>query len=193
MENKVGLSVAHYPKKAGARFRGFSEHYESMVWVLLVQRALESLGVEVVIAPIGELKGKVAWLNKQHVDVALEIHFNGSVNPEVNGSETLYYPGSKRGKRFASIVHSSYEIFMCNKDRGVKEGWYRMDRPFVADYPGDKEGDEMPDYFLKKTNCPALILEPDFISQIQNISEKRFTACVKIAEGIIQFLESEDG
>lgn len=193
MSHKVGLSVAHYPKRVGATSCGFSEHYESEVWTLLVKKALEGRGVEVVVAPVGGLTSKVAWLNKQNVDVALEIHFNGSVNPKVSGCETLYYPGSKKGARFASIVHSCYEVFMGNKNRGVKEGWYRMDRPHVVDYPEDKEGDEKPDYFLKKTNCPALILEPDFISQIENITKKRFTASAKIAQGILQFLEAEDG
>lgn len=193
LTNKVGLSIAHYPKKVGAEFCGFSEHYESEVWTFLVKKALEAQGVEVVIAPIGGLKKKVAWLNKQNVDVALEIHFNGSLNPEINGCETLFYPGSKKGERLASIVHSCYKIFMCNRDRGVKEGWHLMDYPQVVDYPGDENGDETPDYFLKKTNCPALILEPDFISQISNITEKRFIACVKIAQGIIQFLEMDNG
>lgn len=193
MTRLVGLSVAHFPAKVGADFCGFNEHNESKVWVMLVEAALKKLGVEVVVPPIGGLRSKVDWLNKRHPTVAVEIHFNGSVNPDVAGCETLYYPNSKKGAVFASTVHTAYRRSMANKDRGVKEGWYRMDRPMIVDYVGDVDGDEMPDYFLKKTNCPALILEPDFIAQVNNIASKRFIACDKIARGILNYLETLDG
>lgn len=193
MTRLVGLSVAHYPRKVGADFCGFNEHNESKVWVLLVEQALRELGVDVVSAPVGGLRDKVAWLNGHNPLVAVEIHFNGSVNPTISGCETLFYPGSKKGLILANTVHRAYKDVMGNRDRGVKEGWYRMDRPMIVDYAGDVEGDETPDYFLKKTNCPAIILEPDFIAQVSNITTKRFDACIKIAKGIQTYLETLDG
>lgn len=193
MSNLVGLSVAHFPKKAGADFCGFNEHNESKVWMLLVQLALKELGIDSVIAPVGGLRSKVAWLNGHNPAVAVELHFNGSVNPTVAGCETLFYPGSKKGRVFANTVHRVYKDAMGNRDRGVKEGWFRMDRPTIVDYAGDVDGDEIPDYFLAKTNCPALILEPDFIAQVNNITSRRFEASEAIAKGIKIYLESRDG
>ena len=192
MSKLVGLSVAHFPGKAGADFCGFNEHNESKVWVLLVQRALKNMGIQVVTAPVGGLRDKVAWINAHNCAVAMELHFNGSVNPTVAGCETLYCPGSANGQALANTVHSMYQTTMGNRDRGIKEGWYRMDRPMIVDYAGDVDGDENPDYFLAKTNCPALILEPDFIAQVNNITTKRFDACTKIAEGIYKYLETLD-
>lgn len=64
-----------------------------------------------------------------------------------------------------------------------------MDRPYIEDYPGDIEGDEKPNFFLQYTNCPAVILEPDFVSQLVNIAEKEDSACIAIAESIFNYLE----
>ena len=64
-----------------------------------------------------------------------------------------------------------------------------MDSPHQIDYDGDIEGDETVDYFLRKTNCPAIIVEPDFISQIKTITEKRCGGATMIALGIIKYLE----
>lgn len=189
----IGLSVAHYRRSPGASFYGFNEFNESRVWTLLVKQALESLGHPAVEVPTGDLYSKVSWINKNKINVVLEIHFNSSSNPSVQGCETLYCPGSKKGKRLAELVHSSFAPFMGNKNRGIKEGWYRMDSPGVKDYAEDVEGDEVIDYFLKKTGCPAIILEPEFIAQIGNICDRRFVACTKIAQGVINYLEALDG
>ncbi|RLA43134.1 MAG: hypothetical protein DRR06_12855 [Gammaproteobacteria bacterium] len=177
MTKVIALSIAHNPTAAGADYHGFNEHNESVVWTWLVKSHLEELGYSVVIAPVGGLKQKVAYINKMVACVAIEIHFNGSSNPRVNGCETLYCPGSTNGKRFADTVQTAYAIFMGNKNRGIKEGWYKMEVGGVADY------------FLRKTKCPALILEPEFISQIHNITSKRFIASNKIADGIAEYVE----
>jgi hypothetical protein len=73
-------------------------------------------------------------------------------------------------------------------DRGAKEGWYKMDRPGVIDFYGDEDGDEMPDYFLRKTNCPALILEPEFIQQYGHIKNSRKVGTQAIAAAIQETL-----
>lgn len=174
---RVGLSVAHTSRSSGASSCGFTEHEESKVWILLVEKALQDSGVELFVAPLGTLSKKVKYLNSLHLDMAVEIHFNGSTSKKVGGCETLYYPTSREGKRLAKKVHSCYQPAMGNKDRGIKEGWYRM-----------RVGGT-PDYFLRRTNCPAIILEPEFISQIGNITKRRFAACEKIAEGIFSYLE----
>ena len=80
-------------------------------------------------------------------------------NPKTGPTMTLYYPGSVKGKALASSVNSSVGLVLNSRNRGVKEGWYRMDRPGVEDYQGDVDGDENIDYFLAQTTCPAIIFE----------------------------------
>ncbi|MCK5787944.1 MAG: N-acetylmuramoyl-L-alanine amidase [Chlamydiia bacterium] len=184
----IVLSKAHYPEKAGASYKGVTEHKLSIKWIGDLHRMLMLLGYDVRIAPVGGLTSKVEFINNLNADLALEIHFNGSSNPNVSGVETLYCPNSKKGKVLAQIVHEKYAPTMRCKDRGIKEGWYKMDRPGVEDYPGDIDGDEIADYFLRKTNCPAIILEPDFISQYDNINLKQELACSEIVKGINKYI-----
>jgi hypothetical protein len=58
------------------------------------------------------------------------------------------------------------------RDRGAKEGWYQMN---------PQKG---PDYFLKATNCTALILEPEFIEHRDRIVGKREDGARAIADAI---------
>ena len=115
---------------------------------------------------------------------ALEIHFNSAAVPGVKGSETLYAPGSQRGSKIARIVQC-HLAKQYPPNRGIKEGWYRMDRPGVIDYAGDTEGDEIIDYFLRKTKCPALIVEPEFIQNHRKITSTRLDGITQLAEGLI--------
>ena len=64
-----------------------------------------------------------------------------------------------------------------------------MDRPGIEDYPGDVEGDEKPDYFLKATKPVALILEPEFIHNRSAIETNRDAACKALAGGILKAVE----
>lgn len=175
---RVGLSYAHHPDKPGACYQGHCEHEESIIWTNHVAGVLEQFNCSIVMAPVGGLRNKVNHLNNQAVNAAVEIHFNGSPDPRVKGCETLYCPGSVKGEQLADSVHKRYSSFMINPDRGVKEGWYQM-----------KKGGTI-DYFLRATICPAIIIEPDFISQIENIQECRRDATTQIAIGILDFVES---
>jgi hypothetical protein len=75
------------------------------------------------------------------------------------------------------------------KNRGVKEGWYKMDRPGVKDYDGDVDGDENPDYFLAKTRPVSLILEPEFMQQLETIQSCREAACRAVCDAIYQLAD----
>lgn len=185
----VVLSRAHYPTRPGAGYKGVYEHELSVDWCDCVMNELTGMGILAMLAPIGTLESKVFFVNGQGADIAIEIHFNGSSNPKVAGVETLYCPGSKKGKEFAGVIHKHYAPIMDCRDRGIKPGWYKMDKPGVIDYPGDIDGDENKDYFLVETNCPTLILEPDFMSQLDNIYDKQDDACRAIALGVAEYLE----
>lgn len=167
------ISAGHHRLAPGAAWKGFVEHDEALVWVKLLLGVLPNA----LAVPAGTLPQKVRWINREAstTDLAIEVHFNAAV-PSAHGSETLYCPGSRRGEELAEKVQDCLAAFF-HPDRGHKEGWYRMDRPGWVDFPGDKPGDEVPDYFLHETRCTALIIEPDFIYRAELIRSMRAACC----------------
>jgi hypothetical protein len=137
------------------------------------------------LVPTGILKNKVNFINGRIMngDVAIEIHFNAARdvdnNPVGHGCETLYYPGSVRGKLLAEKCQEALSSIYL-PDRGVKEGWYRMNP------------DNGPDFFLAKTKCAAVIIEPEFVHRSEIITSVRDEAIVSLAAALKGF-EKEDG
>ncbi len=177
------LSAGHHPKAKGAQYNGFNEHDEAVLWV---DELAMQLGSDALIVPTGLLREKVAFINSHNCDAAIEVHFNSAIidgKPVGRGCETLYYPKSSKGKHLAQIIQRSIAP-MYFPNRGIKEGWYRMDVPGRVDYHGDVEGDEKPDYFLAKTKCPAVIIEPDFVHNSGAIRKHRKAACEAIANAL---------
>ena len=166
------LSAGHYPGKPGACFEGFCEFDEAERWIKEVKSHLSD--EEALLVPPGTLKTKVAFINARHPALAVEIHFNSAVNARGehvgDGSLCLYYPGSKVGKQYAERLQYCVEPVFGKSWDGVMEGWYRMDKKYG------------PDFFLAKTNCPAVIVEPQYIHRKENIIEYREAACFNIAE-----------
>lgn len=176
------VSAGHHPDARGAGFKGFYEYPETKYWVDGVMAHLSSLALPV---PTGKLGQKVDFINQQpEVDMAVEIHFNQTPNglpsnaKKWSGALTLYMPGSTKGKQLAEAVQFELEGIYGRHWHGVAEGWYRMDK---------KNG---PDYFLSKTKCPAIIIEPEFIFRKELIQETREEACKGIANGILKTLEA---
>lgn len=167
---KIALSIGHYKDKTGAVFESFNEYEEATKWVKLIHQQLPD---KTVLVPTGHLRDKVIFINSlSSIKFAVEIHFNSfyfqGIVPKGNGSETLYYPGSITGEDYAQRIQKHLgNLFAPN--RGIKEGWYQMDK------------DKGVDYFLKETKCPALILEPEFIHNKHDIIQKRDTACLLLA------------
>lgn len=178
----IALSAGHNPEKPGACFEGNCEHAEAVAWVANISHELNKLKVPNFIVPTGTLTEKVQAINARHAKAAVEIHFNMNL-PGTRGCETLYHPGSKKGRLIASTINSPLASFF-SPNRGIKEGWYKMDVPGVKDYDGDVEGDESIDYFLRATNCPAVIVEPDFISSIDRIRSMQPIGCSVIADAL---------
>ncbi len=182
------LSAGHFPEDPGACFQGFCENGEAVLWVKLIHDCL-SAAFPVVIAPSVWLGDKVRWINdyRPKPKLVAEIHFNSDASRKGKGSETLYYPRSIKGQKIAQIVQDSVASFFP-PNRGIKEGWYRMDKPGHIDYPGDVEGDEKVDYYLKKTNYPAIIVEPEFIHNKTTILAARDETCEVIAHALYDTL-----
>jgi len=182
------VSAGHHEGAQGASWNGRSEWPQAVMWRNLIMTYLGDLGESV---PSGLLRDKVEYINAANAVCAIEIHFNSAkINGEHvgRGCETLYYPGSVSGQVLANYVHAAL-VKDFTPDRGIKGGWYRMDQPGVVDYDGDVDGDEKIDYFLRKTNCPAIILEPDFIHRWDLIEHHRAHCCMGIAIQLKNLLE----
>ena len=197
---RVAISAGHNPDAQGAKVRDPSDRNKEVTeydytvpWQAELIRQLNELETvdHLYIRPqfveTGGLKHKVEQINKAKCDLAIEIHFNAGA--KTNGCETLFAPDSVLGKDWAKIVHGHLQRAMGNKNRGIKEGWYKMDQPGVVDYAGDVDGDEQPDYFLAKTRMPALILEPEFMWEIQNAEDKMVEACAGLVVAINDIAE----
>lgn len=195
------LSAGHWPKATGAQYGEVKEHDLAVEWVSELAAMFEAKRELVLLVPTGPLAvykdkkmtgGKVFWINAQARpgDLALEVHFNSDAAHKGKGSETLYCPKSARGKTFARAIQSELgKIFP--PDRGAAEGWLRRDRPGVVDYAGDVEGDEHVAAFLVDTKCTALILEPEFIHNVNIIREKKVEACGAIVRSVMAAFSRE--
>lgn len=188
----IAVSAGHFLKARGAHNgNGFYEYPETQWWAEAIVKHFNenvpaNIGKAYFINP-GRLGQKVRDVNQmvinRQVKLAVEVHFNSAPGGRAKGCETLYCPGSEKGKEAARTVHNRYsKLFL--PDRGIKEGWYKMDRPGYVDYEGDVEGDEKPDYFLRMTTCVALILEPQFIQKQNSIEDNRDEAVQLIAQGM---------
>lgn len=185
----IAISAGHNPNQKGASYQEHTEYDEACEWVTKICDYLVELGYGVYEVPTGSLKSKVEKINEiEDIECAIEVHFNAG-SFAASGSETLYFPGSEKGKALATYVQAYMSTAIGNRDRGVKEGWYRQDRPGVKDYAGDVDGDETLLYFLRATNCTAIIIEPEFIHHWEMFDSYRDTACRAIALGVKSYLE----
>jgi len=181
------ISAGHHEKAQGASFDGVTEYDLTVKWA---DRIALLLGEDSCLrVPNGFLKSKIKFINKQNADLAIEIHFNSAklwkdwnknghidAGEMVNvgrGSETLYYPGSAKGKLAAEIMQQAIgHVF--KPDRGAKEGYYQMNPAKGADY------------FLRRTNCTSLIIEPEFIDNESAINNNFDIGCTLIAATLLE-------
>lgn len=174
----IFISAGHYPEKPGACFGDFCEHAEAVKWVNEIVGILDT---NCMIVPIGTLKQKVEYINNYYaegvVSICIEIHFNSAKSDGKHigkGSECLYMPESQRGAYLAKGIQDALVEGEAFRDRGIKEGWYRMNR---------KNG---PDYFLSKTKYYAAIIEPEFIQHVKRIEDNREATCGRIAAVLLK-------
>ena len=179
----ICISGGHNATKTGANSQGFSEYPETFLWAECIVEELRKLDLPAHLVSTGGLRHKVDEINDTQPTMAVEIHFNADPSHKGRGCETLYHPGSRKGLYMAKEIQRQMSPFFT-PNRGVKEGWYKMDRPVAVDYRGDVDGDETVDYFLRKTRCPAVIIEPEFIHSRGVIEAGLDVGCQVIAEAI---------
>jgi len=179
------ISAGHHQRAQGAEFNGVTEYSLTTKWA---NRIADLLGVPGNRVPNGTLKEKIRFINDTIIQpkqtLAVEIHFNSAqIWKDLNangviddnemvhvgrGSETLYYPGSKIGLQVAETMQNALGQLLP-PNRGAKEGWYQMNRA------------KGPDYFLARTKCTSIIIEPEFIDNLDVIENNFEDACILIA------------
>jgi len=181
------VSAGHNPEAPGACFGKYCEHAEAVKWVDEILNQMESMARRV---PTGTLPEKVQFINDQPlVHAAIEVHFNSDTSHKGHGALCCYDSNKSIAKDLAVAIESRLIPIFGQHWRGVMEGWYHMDRPGIVDYPGDVDGDEHHLYFLQRTKCPAVILEPEFIYNFLKIESNREAACTAIVDGLLEFYE----
>jgi N-acetylmuramoyl-L-alanine amidase len=176
----IFISAGHHPAAPGAKWDRFIEHDEASIWTTIMATKLGESGS---LVPTGTLQSKVDFINTRIMngDIAIEIHFNAARDadnkPVGRGCETLYYPGSEKGKAIALLCQEALaEVFP--PDRGAKEGWYRMDP------------ERGPDFFLARTKCPAVIVEPEFVHRSELIINNRGNAIDLMINNLKEFFNN---
>ena len=184
----IFISAGHYPQRPGACYHEFCEHSEAVRWAFETHAILKkSVGDRVVIVPTGTLRAKTAFINVypfEGASICAEIHFNSAMKDGRHigeGCETLFMPESQKGAYMANAVQEALVEKGGYRDRGIKEGWYRMNRLNGANY------------FLSKTLYPAVIIEPEFIQHVERIQSTRGAGCEAIAESLLNVYQEFNG
>lgn len=158
---KVAICVGHSRQIRGrvdggaVSVGGVSEHEFNSELAGLVQEKLLKAGVESAIFDVYRGSGYTAAMTdlaaqvkKYGADIAIELHFNSSDSVQSNGYEYLHWHNSKNGTRLATLFLSEHgRYFPKFRARGLVK----------IDSEKKRGGG-----FLKRTHCPAVILEPFF-------------------------------
>lgn len=185
------VSAGHHNGAKGATYERYTEFDLALPWR---NEIVNNLSYNGHIVPSGLLRDKVKYINERDPALAIEIHFNSAIARGKHvgrGCECLYKPEDHRSRHAAQQIQLDLAPYF-QPDRGAKEGWYRMDFPGRVDYHGDVDGDEKVDYFLRATKCPAVIVEPEFIHNIDKIHQNMGLACLAISNALIRLMNDWD-
>ncbi len=158
---KIALSIGHGKRVStagiivydpGAVYYGISEHDICLEIGEMIHTLCSGIpGLDLAMIPVGTLQEKVAHVNALVPDALLELHFNSATDTKVRGVETLYFPGSPKGRKIAVEILGYIANLAALSSRGIKE---REDL-----------------YILKKTRCPAVVVELEFLSN-ENVARE---------------------
>ena len=157
VEDKVVVIDAGHggSDKGAVGLNGVTEKSVTLAVALKVERLLQESGAKVIMtrrtdidvasASASDVQELQARVNKTppSADIFISIHCNAFSNPKSNGMETLYYSGSRAGRKLAELLNEELANYGGRLNRGVK----------VANF-----------YVLKHSNCPASLVELAFVT-----------------------------
>lgn len=146
----------------------------------MVKNYLENVGYEVILMQSNNLAGEdgpykysvCAKSNCTDCEVFVSLHCNAAGNPNAQGTECFYYPGSRNGKLLSKCIQNQLVGELDTYDRGIKEA------NFIV---------------LKNTNAVATLVEIAFISNPEEAlmladPSRQDDIASAIARGITDFL-----
>lgn len=95
---------------------------------------------------LAELPGQI---NALKPDFCVELHFNAHDSTSANGTETLFWASSRLGNRLAETFQAHMLKALKLRNRGTKAVGSERERGGT---------------FLRRTACPAALVEPGFMS-----------------------------
>lgn len=186
------VSAGHHYLAKGATFNNVSEFDITPIWR---NDLVRSLGHVASVVPSGLLRDKVDFINRAEPALVIEIHFNSSINMRGQhvgkGCETMYKPNDHRSRHAAMCLQEAMAT-VFQPSRGSFEGWLRRDYPGRVDYQGDVEGDEHLDYLLANATCPAVIVEPEFIHNLERINRNQGLAILEMSNALTGLMKDWD-
>ena len=156
---KIGIFVGHSRKgdQGAVSIGSVSEFVFNLAVAENLRSELTARGIasEVVHWYGGNSYGAaMSWVGKKCREAgftaAIELHFNAASAPQANGHEFLFYNGSQKGCHLAAALAESFQHHFPFSRPRAEGGLLR------------RTAADRGSLFLRKTPCPAVILEPFF-------------------------------
>lgn len=173
----VVIDAGHGGVEPGASSEGVSEKNLNLDIALRLNSLLKSKGVKTYMLREDDsyvgLYERAYIANSLNATLFLSIH-NNAFNKTEHGTETLYHPDSKKGKRFAQLIQNELISTLGTKDRKLKE------RPGLV--------------VLKATKMPAALAEIAFVDNAEdrkNLLDENFRqkAAEALCKAVIKMLD----
>lgn len=167
---KICINAGHCPGlDSGAVGTYLQEANVTKEIAEIVCADLQAVGYEALFVQENELYDITDASNAFGADAFVSIHCNAATNTEAKGTETFAYSSGSAGDKLANHIQSQLIKSLGMVDRGVK----------YANY-----------YVLKYTDCPAVLVETAFISNVEDeklLSQKKAEFAHAIARGVSDF------
>lgn len=171
---RVTINGGHYPGVDSGAV-GASGLQEADVVCDMMQRTaayLRDAGYEVLEVQEKQLYEITDASNNFEAELFVSIHCNAAVNTAATGTETYCYNFGTEGEQLARCIQKQIVSRIGTADRGVKKNNY---------------------YVLRNTNCPAVLVETAFITNLCDESlladgEMRDQFAAAIAQGVCDYL-----
>ncbi len=174
------LDFGHGGKDPGA-LGEFSKESDVVLKVVnLIKNTLEKSNETIITSRTNDtyhtLEERVNKANKEKCNYFISIHLNSSSNKSVRGCEVWVYDKNSKLYNLSKNICNSLSKSINTKNRGVK-----ISKEF---------------YVLRKTTMPALLIEIDFISNIEfekNLSNSYFLENIAntISKELLSFVNKE--
>lgn len=167
---KICINAGHCPGlDSGAVGTYLQEASVTKEIAEIVCADLRAVGYEVLFVQENELYDITDASNAFGADAFVSIHCNAATNLTARGTETFAFRANTASDMLASCIQEQVIDSLKTVDRGVK----------YANY-----------YVLKHTDCPAVLVETAFISNVEDeklLAEKKAEFAHAIARGVSDF------